>query len=145
MKDFTKKLLLTTVATALITVTVVCSAAALKPVTGTVERFNVTATTIGANEILAGVAGQQYLITSITITSCSDTEETFYLSSGAAELWYSAATPKAIDQTSINGYSGISLPGFPGGHFLTTAGEDFTINLTVGEDVNVMGTYLVVQ
>lgn len=42
-------------------------------------------------------------------------------------------------------YQGISLFPFSGGHFLTEVGEDFSINLTGGQDVNVMGTYLVVK
>lgn len=120
-------------------------AAAPSPVTGEVERFNVTATAAGANEILNGVAGQRFQILTITITSCSSTSDSFYLYSGATELWYSAAVPKAIDQGGVSGYQGISLFPFPGGHFLTEMGQDFSINLTSGENVNVMGTYLVVK
>lgn len=127
-------------------VTLVAVAAAPKPTTGEMQWFNVTATDAGANPIIAGQAGVKYLITSITITSCSDTSDSFYLSSGSStELWYSAAVPKTIQQSGISGYAGVSLDGYAGGHFLTETGEAFNINLTSGENTNVKGTYLIVK
>lgn len=129
---------------ALITV-VMFSAAALNPVTGAIERFNVTATAAGANEIIAGQANNRFLIMTLTVSSCSDTTDSFYMSSGSTELWYTAAVPKSIDQAGVSGISGVSLFPYAGGHFLTEVGEDFTINLTSGENVNVMGTYMVVR
>lgn len=144
MRDLAKFVVATLIVIALL-ITVAVSTAAVRPVTGEIQRFNVTATNAGANEILAGVAGQQFQILTITITSCSSTSDTFYLYSGDTELWYSAAVPKSIDQGGVSGYQGISLFPFPGGHFLTEAGEDFSINLTAGENVNVMGTYMVVK
>ena len=113
--------------------------------TGELLRFNKAVTTAGDNQIIAGQAGHEFLIVTFTVTSCSDTSDSYYLKSGSTELWYTAAMPKTMDQAGIAGYAGIELVPHVGGHFLTETGEDFTINLTDGEDANVMGTYYIVK
>ncbi|MFA5379331.1 MAG: hypothetical protein WC455_26480 [Dehalococcoidia bacterium] len=110
-----------------------------------IKHFNVTTTTTGDNEVIAGVTDKTFLILACSVFSTDEStaKVAFYMHSGAQAVAGSATGKFPIDKTGISGYAGWVMGANTYGWLsTTTTGEALTINLDGDQTVNVIGTYI---
>jgi len=107
------------------------------------KRFNVVASSSGANTLIAAVSDKRFRIVSMKVTAQSGTAVNAYFYNGDNELMYTAAAPQPYDMTAIAGLVGEELvPQETGWLETDTVNEAFAVNLSGAVAVAVVGTYV---